>query len=81
MSIDILGFEWDEHNLSHLRERHPDISVEVLEEIVLEAKRYVRGSTDRYGKVAYGARRGDLQVWFNIKKGGVARIFSVREVR
>ena len=81
MSIAVRDFEWDEYNLSHLRERHPDISVDILEDIVLEAKRYVRGSTDQYGKVAYGARRGRLQVWFNVKKGGVARIFSVREVR
>ena len=47
MSILIRGFEWDEHSISHLRERHPDISVDILEDIVLEAKRYIGGSTDR----------------------------------
>ena len=80
MSIDIRGFEWDEYNIAHLRERHPDIALDDLEEIVLEAKQYVRGCVDRYGKVAYAARRGNLQVWFNVKKGRIARIYSVREV-
>jgi uncharacterized DUF497 family protein len=81
MSKDIREFEWDEDNWNHLRHRHPDISVDLAEDIVRSAKQYKRSTTDRYGKVAYGAKRGKVEVWFNIKKNGIARIFSVREVR
>jgi len=80
MAIQIDRFEWDEHNLGHLAHAHPNPDPETLQEIVRKAKQYVRLGRDRYGKMAYGARRGRLLVLFNIKRGRVVRIFSVRRL-
>jgi len=79
MSVRIRRFEWDEFNISHLEHAHPHIQLRLLEEIVLKAKSYVAVGRDRYGKKVYVAKRGGLAVLFNLKPGGTARIFSVRE--
>jgi len=79
LSIKIRRFEWDRYNIQHLKERHPEYDIELLEEIVRTAKRYRRWGKDRYGKRVYAARRGNLIVLFNLKKNQTARIFSVRE--
>jgi uncharacterized DUF497 family protein len=80
MSVTIERFEWDAHNAEHLAQAHPEYELEFLEEIVAQAKSYLNFGRDRYGKKVYGARHGRLIVLFNIKRGRVARIFSVREV-
>lgn len=80
MSVRIEQFEWNEHNLEHLAHAHPEFEIEFLEEIVSSAKSYLNFGFDRYGKKVYGAQRGQLIVLFNLKKGRIARIFSVREV-
>ena len=80
MSMRIERFEWDEHNLGHIKHAHPEFELELLEEIVSSAKSYLSFGFDRYGKKIYGAQRGQLVVLFNLKKGRIARIFSVREV-
>jgi hypothetical protein len=80
MSVRVEQFEWDEHNLGHLKHAHPEFELELLEEIVSSAKSYLSFGFDRYGKKIYGAQHGRLVVLFNLKKGRIARIFSVREV-
>jgi len=80
MSVRIEQFELDEHNLGHLAHAHLQFELEFLEEIVSSAKSYLNLGFDRYGKKIYGAQRGQLVVLFNLKKGRIARIFSVREV-
>lgn len=80
MSVTIERFEWDAHNAGHLAQTHPEYELEFLEEVVAQAKSYLSFGHDRYGKKVYGARRGRLIVLFNLKKGRIARIFSVREV-
>jgi len=80
MSVPIERFEWDEHNLGHLAHAHPEFELEFLEDTVLSAKSYLNFGFDRYGKKVYGVQRGRLIVLFNLKKGRIARIFSVREV-
>jgi len=80
VSVRIEQFEWDEHNLEHLSYAHPEFEIELLEEIVSSAKSYLNFGFDRYGKKVYGAQRGRLIVLFNLKRGRIARIFSVREV-
>ncbi len=80
MSVRIESFEWDEHNLGHLKHAHPEFELELLEEIVSSAKSYLNFGFDRYGKRIYGAQSGRLIVLFNMKKGRIARIFSVREL-
>ena len=79
MSIKIRRFEWDRYNVEHLKQRHPEYDLELLEEIVRMAKTYKRLGVDRYGQTVYGANRGDLTVLFNLKGNQTARIFSVRE--
>jgi len=81
MSVDIEDFEWDEYNVSHLQHAHPNIPLDLLEDIVTEAKRYYTLGSDRCGKRVYGAARGKLLVLFNLKPGRIARIFSVHEVK
>lgn len=81
MSISIQGFEWDEYNLGHLEAAHPHISLDLLEDIVLSSKQYAVLGHDRYGKRIFAARKGRLLVLFNLKRGGIARVFSVHEVR
>lgn len=78
MSIKIVDFEWDEHNVGHIQKAHPHLDLEMLENLVRQSKNYVRVGKDRFGKTVYGARRGKLMVLFNIKVGRIARIFSVR---
>jgi hypothetical protein len=80
MSVRVERFEWDEHNLEHLAHAHPEFELELLEEIVSNAKFYLNFGFDRYGKRIYGAQQGRLVVLFNLKQGRIARIFSVREV-
>ena len=80
MSVKIERFEWDEHNLGHLAHAHPEFELELLEEIVSNAKFCLNFAFDRYGKKVYEAQRGRLIVLFNLKKGRIARILSVREV-
>jgi hypothetical protein len=79
MSIKIVDFEWDEHNVGHIQQAHPHIDLEMLEDIVHQAKNYAQLGKDQFGKTVYGARRGRLMVLFNIKMGRIARIFSVKE--
>ena len=81
MSIDVEGFEWDEHNVTHLQHAHPDVSLDLLEDIVTRAKSYRVFGLDQYGKrsTPYSAAR--LRVLFNLKPGRMARIFSVHEVK
>ncbi|MFQ6039646.1 MAG: hypothetical protein ACE5PV_02215 [Candidatus Poribacteria bacterium] len=78
MSIKIVDFEWDKHNVEHIQKAHPHLDLEMLEDIVRQAKNYVQLGNNRFGKTVYGARRGRLMVLFNIKAGRIARIFSVR---
>jgi hypothetical protein len=78
MSIKIVDFEWDEHNVGHIQKAHPQLDLEILEDIVRQAKNYVQLGKDRFGKTVYSVRRGRLMVLFNIKTGRIARIFSVR---
>jgi len=80
MSIRIQGFEWDEFNASHLEHSHPHVALELLEEIVAEAKEYALLGQDRHGKKVFAAKRAGLLVLFNLKPGSIARIFSVHEV-
>jgi hypothetical protein len=79
MSVKIERFEWDERNLGHLRHAHSDCDIETLMDFVAQAKFYLNFGYDRYGKRVYGARRGRTIVFFNLKAGRMARIFSVRE--
>jgi hypothetical protein len=78
MSITVSEFEWDEYNVKHLQAAHPHIDPDLLEAIVREAKRYSQHGRDRMGKKIYSARGHGLQVFFNLKPGRIARIFSVR---
>jgi len=78
MSVKIEQFEWDEHNMGHLAQAHPEFDLEFLEDIVSHTKSYLNFGFDRYGKRIYGAQRGRLIVLFNIKRGKAARIFSVK---
>ncbi len=80
MSLKISRFEWDEYNTDHLAERHPEFDLDFLEEVVNQAKSYLILGHDRFGRRIYGARQGRIIVLFNIKRGKIARIFSVREV-
>lgn len=80
MSVGINRFEWDDFNMGHLRQAHPDLAFELLEDIVLSAKQYSKWGSDECGKKIFGARRGRLVVLFSLKEKDVARIFSVREV-
>jgi hypothetical protein len=80
LSVTIERFEWDAYNVRHLAQAHPEYELEFLEEIVAQAKSYLNFGHDRYGKKVYGAQRGRLIVLFNLKRGRIARIFSVREV-
>jgi hypothetical protein len=79
VSVQIRDFEWDQYNLEHLAQRHPDYDLDLLEEIVRSAKYYLDFGYDRYGRRVYGAKRGRIIVLFNLKRGHVARIFSVRK--
>ena len=78
MSVKIVDFEWDEHNVGHIQQAHSHIDLEMLEDIVRQSKNYVRLGEDRFGKTVYAAKRGGLMVLFNIKSGSIARIFSVK---
>jgi hypothetical protein len=70
MSIKIVvDFEWDEHNVGHIQKAHTHLDLEMLEDIVRQAKNYVQLGKDQFGKTVYGARRGRLMVLFNIKIG------------
>jgi uncharacterized DUF497 family protein len=80
MSVRISRFEWDEYNTSHLAERHPEFELEFLEDVVKEAKSYFNFGYDRFGRKIYGAKQARIIVLFNIKRGKIARIFSVRKV-
>jgi len=80
MSIKVRMFEWDANNTGHMQTRHPHIDLELLEDIVRQAKEYIKGRPDRYGNRVYGARQGRLIVWFVLKGQGRVRIFSVHEV-
>ena len=79
MTILIREFEWDDDNVRHLEEAHPHISQDDLEDIVSDARLYSKMGRDRFGKMVYGVRRGNLTVLFNILPGNRARVFSVRE--
>jgi len=57
MSIKIVDFEWDEHNVGHIQKAHPHLDLEMLEDIVRQAKNYVQLGKDRFGKTVYGVRR------------------------
>ncbi len=81
MTIRVSRFEWDEGNLDHLEIAHPNVSLDDLEQIVLSARRYFKVREDSRGNMVYTARRGNLVAYFNIRPGGVVRIFSVREVK
>lgn len=81
MSVDVEDFEWDADNVTHLEHAHPSIPLDLLEDIVLNAKQYSARRSDRFGKKVYGARQGGLLVLFNLKPGRIARIFSVHEVK
>jgi uncharacterized DUF497 family protein len=79
MTVQIRGFQWDEHNLAHLDLAHPQIGLDDLEDIVREASAYAKTRRDRYGRMVYTAKRENLTVLFNLLPGNVVRIFSVRE--
>ncbi len=80
MSIKIARFEWDEYNTGHLAQAHPEFDPEFLEEVVSQAKSYFNIGNDRFGRRIFGAQKGNIIVLFNIKRGRIARIFSVREI-
>ncbi|MGH7493824.1 MAG: hypothetical protein ACREOO_15710 [bacterium] len=80
MSIRIARFEWDEYNSGHLAKAHPEFGLEFLEDVVMQAKSYLSFGYDRLGRKIYGAEHGRFIVLFNLKRGKVARIFSVREI-
>jgi hypothetical protein len=79
MSITVLRFEWDEFNLRSLEAAHPHVDLEMLEAIVQEAKAWRAEGRDRFGKKVYSAAGHGWRVYFNVKPGRIARIFSVRE--
>jgi hypothetical protein len=79
MTVRINAFQWDRNNLMHLEAAHPHISLDDLMDIVEGAPVYLKTRRDRYGKMVYAARRGNLTVLFNLLPGNIVRIFSVRE--
>ena len=54
MTIKVRRFDWDEHNTGHLKQAHPHIDLELLEDTVREAKAYIRGRPDQFGNKVYG---------------------------
>jgi hypothetical protein len=80
MSVRISRFEWDEYNTGHLAQAHPEFDLEFLEEVVTHAKSYLNYGHDRFGRRIFGAQHGRIIVLFNIKRGTIARIFSIREI-
>ena len=68
---------WEE-NLRHLRDRHPDLDPEELEDVLLHIKRWTHVGSDRFGVEIWAVRWGRRAVLFNHVKGWV-RIFSVQE--
>jgi len=78
MAITITEFEWDEFNTGHLQAAHPHIDLEMLEMIVENSKRWKAEGRDRFGKKVYSVVSHGLRVYFNVKPGRIARIFSVR---
>lgn len=76
MTRQIAGFIWEE-NLQHLRERHPDLDPQDLEDALIQARSWSRAGRDKYEKDVWVIRWGKKTILFNCVQEWV-RIFSVQ---
>lgn len=76
MTRRIVGFLWEE-NLRHLRDRHPEVNPEELEDVLLQARRWLHVGRDRFGKDVWSVFWGKRVILFNELNGWI-RIFSVQ---